>query len=198
MENIRNSDVLEKEVLEDARKKAEKILKNSEKNITDLQEEWDSKKQSEISLLNAEFNKKTDLLQQEQESFLPLEMQRRKLNYLNDIFEKFVSSFINNLSADELVHVLSNRGLKAASFFAEHSRNDSIEILYAGISAEAAASIAALVTEAPAPKETTGFHGLIFSCKEKRYRYRLTVDEIIDELREYHRQPIMKALWKDL
>jgi hypothetical protein len=43
--------------------------------------------------------------------------------------------------------------------------------------------------------EGKGFQGLIFTSGA--YRYRLTADELVSELREYHRKPIMDALWKE-
>ena len=58
MEDIKNSDILEREVFEDARKKAERILKNSERQIADLHSEWKKKTESELAALDAEFQKR--------------------------------------------------------------------------------------------------------------------------------------------
>jgi V/A-type H+-transporting ATPase subunit E len=199
MEDVRSSEVLEKEVLEDARKKAERILKNAEKQTANLRAEWNLKKEAELALLNEEFEKKKTLQKQDQEAAFPLEIQRRKLKFLAGVFENFLSSFFENLSQDDFAQVLGNRGKKALPFLTGEDAKGNIEISYAGISAETARSVAASLmgADAPAPKEGRGFRGLIFSCPGKGYRYRLTADELIDELREYHRQPILDALWKE-
>jgi hypothetical protein len=209
MEDVRSSEALEKEVLEDARKKAEKILKNAGLQIENLEKEWKEKKESEMALLDAEAGAKAALQKKEIDAAFPLEAQRRKLKFMDGIFEKFLPEFFEKLPAADLERILEEKGRRFAAFLkgektgGEPRRTPAgsadISISYAGISFEAARRIAVslLGTGAPDPVEGRGFQGLILNGAGGAYRYRLTADEIAGELRVYHRKPIMDALWKE-
>ncbi|MDR1315351.1 MAG: hypothetical protein LBK13_00640 [Spirochaetales bacterium] len=228
MEDLRSSEALEKEVLEDARKKAERILKNANFQIAGLEKEWMEKKESEIALLNAEAGAKTALRQKEMDAAFPLEAQRRKLKFMNDVFEKFLSDFFEKLSAEDLERILEERGKCFADFLKGYpvenkglatieqrrdydqslspglqgraaSASPELSVSYAGIPFQAAQRIVTslLGSGAPQPSQGRGFQGLVFTGPAGAYCYRLTVGEITEELREYHRKPIMDALWKE-
>ncbi|MDR1624949.1 MAG: hypothetical protein LBT33_00275 [Spirochaetia bacterium] len=197
MEEVRSSEALEKEVLEDARRKAEKILKNAALQIASLEQEWKEKKESGIALLNAEAGAKAALREKEMDAAFPLEAQRRKLKFMDGIFEKFLSDFFENLGAEDLARVLEERGRRFAAFL--NGKTSGLSAGYAGLPFEAARRIARslLGSGAPDPVVGEGFRGLVFTGPQGAYRYRLTVEEIAEELREYHRGPIMDALWKE-
>jgi V/A-type H+-transporting ATPase subunit E len=202
MEDVRSSEALEKEVLEDARKKAERILKNAGLQIESLKKEWTGKKEKEIALLDADAAAKKTLRKKEIDTAFPLETQRRKLKFQNSVFEEFLADFFRKLPAEDLARVLEEKGKRFAALLGSGGsgpRAAGMSITYAGISFETAQSIAVslLGKEAPRPAEGRGFQGLVFTGEKDAYRYRLTVDEIAGELREYHRQPIMDALWKE-
>jgi hypothetical protein len=226
MEDLRSSEALEKEVLEDARKKAERILKNANLQIAALEKEWLEKKESEIALLNAEAGTKAALRQKEIDAAFPLEAQRRKLKFMDGVFEKFLSDFFEELPAGDLERVLEAKGRCFADFLNEPpatepeaslknqvsretegarsgSGSDSgrriSDVSYAGLSFQAAQRIVTslLGNSAPRMSEGRGFQGLIFNGPGGAYSYRLTVEEITGELREYHRKTIMDALWKE-
>jgi V/A-type H+-transporting ATPase subunit E len=197
MEDVRTSEALEKEVLEDARKKAERILKNANLQIANLEKEWKEKKESEIGSLNLEAEAKAVSRKREMETAFPLEAQRRKLKFMDGIFEKFLSDFFENLSAEDTARVLEEKGKRFAAFL--DGKTSGISASYAGVSFETARRVVTslLGSGAPDPAGGEGFRGLVFDGPEGAYRYRLTVDEIAGELREYHRRSIMDALWKE-
>jgi hypothetical protein len=116
---------------------------------------------------------------------------------MDGVFEDFLKEFFTNLSASDLIRVLSEKGKRAVDFFA--GKNDTIFVSYSGILAETAREISSSVLgkNSCEYKEAEGFQGLIFTGPGGAYRYRLTVDELKNELREYHRQEIMDALWKE-
>jgi V/A-type H+-transporting ATPase subunit E len=196
MEDVRTSEALEKEVLEEARKKAERILKNAAKQIEDLRAQWQAKKESELAALEAEAEARKALWKKEMEASFPLEIQRRKLRFMDGVFENFLRDFFKNLSGEELSRVLAEKGKKFAAFFVT-GKDPGMSVLYAGISQETAREVASRVLgTAPAElTESEGFQGLVFCAPGGAYRYRLTAGEIESELREYHRKALMDALW---
>ena len=197
MEDIRSSEVLEKEVLEDARKKAERIVKNADKQIAELEKEWKEKTAAELAFLSAAADAKKALRKKETEAAFPLEAQRRKLRFLDGIFEKFLEDFFTGLPPGDLERVLLEKGKAFAAFFA--GRNPAgVKAVYAGISREAAERLAAgLFGETVSLEEGEGFTGIVVSGEGGAYRCRLTADELAGELREYHRKRLMDALGKE-
>ena len=197
MEDIRSTEILEKEVLEDARKKAERVVRNTEKQIAELGKEWKEKIEAELALLSAEAETKKALRKKEIEAAFPLETKRRKLRFMNGVFEKFLEDFFVKLPRKDLERILVKRAQVFTAFFAGKSLAD-LQGEYAGISAEAARSIAEALLGKPLRfEEGAEFTGIIVSAGAGTCRCRLTVAEIAGELREYHRKAIMDALWKD-
>jgi V/A-type H+-transporting ATPase subunit E len=196
MEDVRTSEALEKEVLEEARKKAEKILKNAAKQIEDLRTQWRAKKESELAALDAETETRKALWKKEMEASFPLEMQRRKLRFMDGVFENFLRDFFKNLSGEELSRALAEKGKSFAAFFSA-GKDPGLSVLYAGLSREQArAAASSVLGTAPAGlTEGEGFRGLVFCAPGGAYRCRLTAGEIENELREYHRKALMDALW---
>ncbi|MCL1817387.1 MAG: hypothetical protein FWG35_00560 [Spirochaetaceae bacterium] len=188
---------MEKEILEDARKKAERILKNADKQIAGLEKEWKEKTGAELALLSAEAEAKKSLRKKGVETTFPLEAQRRKLRFMDGIFEKFLEDFFAKLTPEDLERVLLEKAKAFAAFFAGKSA-DGVKASYAGISREAAARIAAaFLGGAVRLEEGAGFTGLVVSAEGGACRCRLEAAELAAELREYHRKRIMDALWKE-
>ena len=197
MEDIRSSEILEKEILEDARKKAQGIIKNADKQIAGLRKEWEEKTLAELALLSAEADTKKALRKKEAEASFPLETQRRKLRYMDGIFEKFLEDFFSQLPQEDIERVLAERGKAYTGFFAGKSLAG-VRLEYAGISRDAAQRLAAaLFRETPNLEEGKGFTGIVVSGESGAYRCRLTTAELAGELREYHREAVMKQLWKE-
>lgn len=196
MEEVRTSESLEKEILDDARKKAERILKGSEKQAAEVKAEWDRKIEKELSLLNEEYQRRMRTSEREVKASLPLEKKRRKLRYLDERFEEFLAVFGGTLKEKELETLLAGRLAKAAP----HLRNKSLKIRYAGISEETASRIIEEGLGSPlAEKEPSkGFVGLLLESEDGGIRYRLTLEEILNFLRVYNRRPIIAVLVKGI
>jgi len=192
MEDIMSSEILEKEILEDARKKAQRILKNADTQIAGLTKEWMEKTKAELDLLSAEADAKKAMLKKEMETAFPLETKRRKLRFMDGIFEKLLEDFFIGLPRKDLENVLLERAKAFTAVFAGKNCN-AITARYAGISQDAAEKICATILGTAARlEEAAGFSGCIINTEGMSCH--LTVDELLDELREFHREKIMNAL----
>ena len=106
MEVIKSSDILEKQILEDARKKANRILKNAEKECKKIEEEELKFRTQRINELESEFSKINDKAVREINAKLPLELMRIKLLYIDKILNNCIDDFFNRISSEELLKII--------------------------------------------------------------------------------------------
>ncbi|GAB1481706.1 hypothetical protein MASR2M78_05210 [Treponema sp.] len=78
MEELRSTEALDREILEDARKKADRILKNSETAKKLVIETWHKKKKDDIAALEKKSNKRIAAQRSEILARLPLDKRRSR------------------------------------------------------------------------------------------------------------------------
>ena len=195
MEEVRNSDNLKKEILEDARKKAERIMRNAEKQAALLRDEGEKKTSSEIADLAREYARRTAFLEKETLASLPLEKRRIKQHFLAEKFEECLAAFVSGISDEEAASVLKKRLSGTAHLLG----NEKYNVTYSGLKAETVRKILEghlAQGQILSLSETKRTKGLVIASANGRITYRLTFDEITEELREFHRKEIFDALFK--
>ena len=112
MEELRSTEILDKEIQEDARKKADKIVKNSQKeaqNIIDsVSGRIDTAKQEKEKL----YAEKLTRFERDTNASLPLEKQRFLVSFEDDEVTKAIKNYLENLSLEkksELLKELLNK-----------------------------------------------------------------------------------------
>ncbi len=193
MEDIRTSESLEKEVREDARKKAERVLKNAEKQIEDLDKEWTGRIEAELSALEKDFERRKTVFEKGIGASVPLEKSRKKLRFLEERFEEALTAYLSSLGEADTVELLSRRGADAAKLLG----NPPHIVHFSGISREAAGGIAAALGARNAElRQAQGYRGIVLHGENGGVRFRLTLDEAAGELRERARRKIIEALFR--
>jgi V/A-type H+-transporting ATPase subunit E len=194
MEEVKTSDNLEKEILDDARKKAERLLKNAEKKVEELAKEWDRKIAGELVLLDGEYKKRKAHAASEITAALPLEKKRRRIAYLEEIFEKRIAAVVESLSEEEIIPILVKRLKRASGLLGSYSPT----VRYSGISRAGAEEIiaAGLGKKNPDLLPAEGFHGLLIEADNGHLVYRLRMEELVEDLREYRREAVISAVFK--
>ena len=111
MEELQSTEVLDREILEDARKKAARIIKSCEDTILAQDADWKKKLDDAICEIDVQFenNKKneTNVIM----ARLPVDKQREKLNLLENILNNAVYEWYKNLSKEK-IHAILSRELK--------------------------------------------------------------------------------------
>lgn len=194
MQEIRTSDNLEKEILEDARKKAERIIKNAEKQAAEARLEWNRRIEAELSGIELDYGIRKSRHEMEVKASIPLELNRKRLYFLDDRFEKLLSFTTKRLSDGDVEEILAGRGGRAGTFL----KDGDLEIHYAGISPETAREIAEKLTGERVHdlRESKGYRGIIFKNAAKGFSFRLTMEEVMEYLREYRRRQVLDILFK--
>ena len=200
METVKTSEVLESQILDDARAKAARILEAADKECAAVRAEWDKKGADEVRRLEAVRAARIAGLRQDLEASLPLDFLRSRLGF----FQKSVSAALEGLfaSLDEqgLGRLIAGQLAKASFAFV----NQRLVVWTAGVSNDAARKIVtggipgAVVQELkPLPPEEaaeTGT-GLIVETTDGSRRFRATLRELTALLLEEHRDELVKALF---
>jgi vacuolar-type H+-ATPase subunit E/Vma4 len=101
---------------------------------------------------------------------------------------------VDSLSEKDIIGLLIKRLKKAAILLGPYS----LTARYSGISKSSAAQILSSglgkgdIELSPAE----GFRGLLLEAKNGRVVYRLRMEELIEDLREYHREAVISAVFK--
>ena len=132
MEELRTTEALDREILEDARKKAHKILKTADETLSAQTLEWEKKTSSAlVSLRNANEEKQKKVHEGIFARF-PLDKRRLRSENSENFLVKAMDDFLHSLSRDKLLLVLKNELLERLAAVNDVMRN--IEIRYSGMS----------------------------------------------------------------
>ena len=108
MEELRSTEALHREILEDARKKAFRILKSADDSVAAQDKEWDQKFRESVDSLRKTYSEKTGKSTQEVLARLPLDKRRLHSGITQDFLYRAMDDFLRRLSRDKLLAVLKN------------------------------------------------------------------------------------------
>jgi len=194
MEILKTSEALETQILEDARKKASRVLETVEKEIAVLRAEGEARSAGETKRLDAECEAKLRALRQELASSLPLDFMRTRLAATEQTLRERLEEFFTSMKADELERILAAMLRKPAAAF----RGTRVRVSCTGIEAAAARRIvqAAMPDTAIEDVQLQAdlATGIILTTVDRRIRYRATLDELAGLLMEERRGELAAAL----
>jgi vacuolar-type H+-ATPase subunit E/Vma4 len=200
MEIVKNGELLEAQVLEDARAKAGRLGEAAEKESAAIRAQGDARLREETSRLDGRRQAELATLRRELEASLPLEFRRSRLAWLQESLDKALAAYFAGLSAAALGRIIGAQVARAASAFAGRS----VAVQTVGIDAEQARSIvkAALpgvtvekATALPAEEAAAAIKGLIVTSTDGRRRLRATIHELTELLMEERREELITALY---
>ncbi|MDR0472588.1 MAG: ATPase [Treponema sp.] len=112
MEELRSTEVLDKEILEDARKKAYKIIKSADDAVAVQTRRWEKKIQKAIKEIKNTYSLRTEKMKEEILARLPLDKRRIRSESSETLLKKALESFLVNLSKEELFRILEEEFAK--------------------------------------------------------------------------------------
>jgi vacuolar-type H+-ATPase subunit E/Vma4 len=138
MEELRTTEVLGNEILEDARKKALKILKTSDDALAVQNRDWEKKIKRSVDSIRKTFAERTKKTNEEIQARFPLDKRRLRSETTESFLVKAMDDFLRTLSREKLLLVLERElqtRLKACTEDLAHHR---CIIHYSGLSLEEA------------------------------------------------------------
>ena len=107
MEELKSTEILEREILEDARKKALRILKLSEETIGFQNVKWERKLTENIENLEKKYAEEQKAEGEKVMSRLPVDKQRTKIKKIENTLQSAVENWYNSLSRSQILQLLS-------------------------------------------------------------------------------------------
>ena len=205
MEELRSTEILDREIQADARKKAENILKKAEKSCEDI---LNSVEKTILEAKKAKedfYNKKLDSFTKNQDSSIPLEKQRIEVSFVQKSIIQNINKYLEALGEEKRMELIINQLENKKSAFDGKKMNAWV---YGFDLSKMKKKLSGALGKNLLSCEATEFgrisvedeniekkEGVILESDDKSCRVRLTLSELIDGLFENHRKELCDALF---
>lgn len=195
MEVVKSGETLEKQVLEDARAKASRILTESDKECQALRNEWNRRTDQDVRRIEADRDSKIAAVRQELAASVPLDLMRARLSYIQESVNRALKDYFAGLAPSDVARIIGRmlrrmppvfQGAKAIAYVAGVSPKDAKRIVeenVPGVSVE----VKDLAAE-------DGDTGMVLETTDRRIRFRGTLQELGAQLLEQYREELAAAL----
>ena len=199
METVRTSEVLESQILEDARAKAKRLLESADKECAAIRAEADRRDADENRRLEAVRDARLAALRSDHEAALPLDFMRARLEFLQKAVSAAMEEMFASLSAEEMHRVIGRQVSRGAFAFSGQAlvvkcsritEQDARRIVTANVTGATVQAVKALPPDEAAEAGT----GLIVETVDGSRRFRATLRELSALLLEEHREELVTAL----
>ena len=106
MEELQSTELLDREILEDARKKAHRVLKTADDAIKAKSTEWERKLSADLDELGKKYAKQLKLAEDEIMARLPIDQRRTKAKKIEELLNAAVAHWYASLSRERVLELL--------------------------------------------------------------------------------------------
>ncbi len=205
MEELRSTEVLDKEIRADARKKAEKILDKADVDCRYIIEEVSQKVKEAEQSASEKTEERVLIYEKNLNASLPLEKERFKVSFIQSSIEKAIDEYLGTLSENELLNLVI-RKLNAEDLILKERK---FNAYYYGFSESGVKKILSEQGITVASLEKTDFNkiiienncgitenrGIVLDADDKSVRLRLTLAEVISQILDRYRNELYDALF---
>jgi hypothetical protein len=121
MEELQSTEILDREILEDARKKALRILKSADDLIHEQTAEWEKKTRDSIVELQNKYNEQKEAETEKVMARLPIDKLRAKIEKIEVLLQSAVEEWYKSLSRARVVELLTGELEKRIALCEEFS-----------------------------------------------------------------------------
>lgn len=192
MEVLNTGEELERQILEDARKKASRTLEAADRDCAGIREETGRTAAAETARLEADRDRRLAALRLEMEAALPLDYLRTRLTFIQESVVGALRTWFDGLAPEDLAALLAVRIRTVAGALA----GKTVTVFHAGLDAGLAR---ATVVQAAPGVTVAGVgtleegRGLVIESVDARVRFRCTVAEMEAQLLEERREELAVA-----
>ncbi|MDR1319034.1 MAG: ATPase, partial [Treponema sp.] len=122
MEELQSTEVLDREILEDARRKAYRILKTSDETLKANAAAWEKKARDAVDELKRKYAERQKLAAAEIMARLPMDLRRAKAERIEELLREAEENWYKALSREKVLAILKkelSRRLRECPEFAE-------------------------------------------------------------------------------
>jgi len=124
MEELQSTEILDREILEDARKKAARILKTADETIRAQTSEWEKKTAESISELEKKYDEQKKSEIEKVMARLPIDKLRSKVEKIDSMLQSAVESWYGSLSRERIIELLTEELAKRIEVCEEFSSDN--------------------------------------------------------------------------
>ena len=107
MEELQSTEILDREILEDARKKVVRILKTAEDTVNAQTAEWERKTLTSIDELDKKYNEQRETAAAKTMARFPIDKHRVKIEKIESLLSSAVETWFKNLSRQRILDILA-------------------------------------------------------------------------------------------
>lgn len=204
MEELRSAEILDKEIQDDARKKAEKILRNADSQCDQIMAQVESRLEEAKKEKEIYFNQKADQVKKDLDSSMPLEKSRFLVSYISSSIAKCINEYLKTLSSekrfelavsllDQFSNLVSDRTFDAAVYGFDPAYVKST--LSSKVKINSCSSVEFAKSGSEAVDGIEIHEGVILLSEDKSVKIRLTLEEVITELIDKYRKELAVTLF---
>ena len=200
MEELQSTDVLDREILEDARKKAKRILAAAEESIAAAARSWEAKTDRDIEALNRNYAGRIEKAREEIMARLPLDKRRAHSEKVEALLVAAMGEYLGALPREKLLALLEGELRRCAAGLPD-SDPGPLEAICRALSREELAALldAALPGKEWAFPEAAAFHQIpghlpAIIVNAPSARLTASVDALAATLMEDSRAELVSAL----
>lgn len=204
MEELRSAEILDKEIQDDARKKAEKILRNADSQCDQILAQVESRLEEAKKEKEIYFNQKAEQVKKDLDSSMPLEKSRFLVSYISSSIAKGINEYLKTLSSEkrfelavsllnQFSNLVSNRTFDAAVYGFDPAYVKST--LSSKVKINSCSSVDFAKSGSEAVDGIEIHEGVILLSEDKSVKIRLTLEEVITELIDKYRKELAVTLF---
>lgn len=204
MEELRSAEILDKEIQDDARKKAEKILRNADSQCDQIMAQVESRLEEAKKEKEIYFNQKAEQVKKDLDSSMPLEKSRFLVSYISSSIAKGINEYVKTLSSekrfelavsllDQFSNLVSDRTFDAAVYGFDPAYVKST--LSSKVKINSCSSVDFAKSGSEAVDGIEIHEGVILLSEDKSVKIRLTLEEVITELIDKYRKELAVTLF---
>lgn len=204
MEEFRSTEILDKEIQADARKKAEKILAKADVDCALLLEEVSGRIEKAKKELEDKYALKIAAFEKDQSATLPLEKERFLVSFIQSSIEKAINAYLAKLSDEEKIDLVLKKSVKIEDVL----KSKKLNALYYGFQESLVKKTVGKKFNLISVKETefnkmiiendlgiTDRKGIILESEDKAICVRMTLSEVISQIQDKYRAELYSALF---
>ncbi len=206
MEELRSTDILDKEIQDDARKKAEKILKNADAQGQQILADVETRLESAKKDRESYYSQKAAQFKKDLDSSLPLEKSRFLVSYISSSVASAINDYLKTISQEKRIQLV----LTMLDRFESLTDGKSFEAAVYGFNLDLAKNelnknnklhiSSFLATEFAKTGEVAVdgieiHEGIILVSDDKVVKIRLTLEELFSELIDKYRNELAVTLF---
>ena len=162
MEELQSTDILDREILEDARKKAMRTLKTADDTIRAQTADWEKKTTESINDLEKKYIEQRELAAEKVMARLPIDKRRAKVEKIENLLHSAVEFWYKSLSRQRILELLTGELAKRIAlcekFSPDRLNSGQKRALYCGLDHKEAETALEIVKGACTLEENSAVH----------------------------------------